>query len=225
MGDEVKSIYPSLTTSKNPSQIENHESKELLDKISNQRSILIKSKVEELQKILLHYEKLRSKWNKASTILRVLGTGFGSILAIGGSVTAAVSSAGFILPLVIPAAIAAIGAVQTSTSEIVALTYIKKKINKYYEKCELLNKYINRLYHFYHKAIEDEKITIIEMEEYFKILDEYKIQVDKKQDDKKQDDDNVETKAKIEALKEYNQQRFEDLKKKELERLSSNFRG
>ena len=33
--------------------------------------------------------------------------------------------------------------------------------------------YVNRLYHFYQKAIEDKKITIEEMEEYKKILTEY----------------------------------------------------
>ena len=33
--------------------------------------------------------------------------------------------------------------------------------------------YVNRLYHFYQKSIEDKKISIEEMEEYSKLIHEY----------------------------------------------------
>ena len=146
----------------------------LLDKISRQRSEIIKSKVKELEDLAKHYEKVRRKWSKALTIIRVLGTGVGSVLAVGATIAASIASSGIAIPILIPAIVGGVGVIETSISEITALTLMKSKIKKYRMKKDIIEKYTNRLYHFYHLAIEDSKITPQEMEEFYKITDDYK---------------------------------------------------
>ena len=72
-----------------------------------------------------------------------------------------------------PAVIAGIGAAEGAISGGIGFGLIKKKIHKFSVKCDMISMYVNRLYHFYQKAIEDKKISIEEMEEYSKLIHEY----------------------------------------------------
>ena len=119
------------------------------------------------------YKKSIKKCKKASVILRSLGTGLGSILAVGAGITATLGTSGIALPVVIPAVIGGIGTVQASLSEIFAHTLIKNKTNRLREKQAIVDKYTNRLYHFYLKASEDKRISEEEMSEFNKIILEY----------------------------------------------------
>ena len=119
------------------------------------------------------YKKSIKKCKKASVILRSLGTGLGSILAVGAGITATLGTSGIALPVVIPAVIGGIGTIQASLSEIFAHTLIKNKTSRLREKQAIVDKYTNRLYHFYLKASEDKKISEEEMSEFNKIILEY----------------------------------------------------
>ena len=165
MSEQTPGLYPQLVTERE---------QRLLDKISHTRCTVIKSKVKELELLSSHYEKVRRKWSKALTTIGVIGTGIGSLSAVSGTIAATAGTSGIAIPVIIPAVVAGVGAVQTSPSEITAFVFIKKRVKKYHEKKDLIDKYINRLYHFYHLAIEDSKITPAEMEEYNNILDDYR---------------------------------------------------
>ena len=119
------------------------------------------------------YKKSIKKCKKASVILRSPGTGLGSILAVGAGITATLGTSGIALPVVIPAVIGGIGTIQASLSEIFAHTLIKNKTNRLREKQAIVDKYTNRLYHFYLKACEDKRISEEEMSEFNKIILEY----------------------------------------------------
>ena len=150
---------------------------ETLIKLSSENCKLraneIKSKIKTLELLCTHYRKLRKRWARAGTVIRVFGTGVGSVLTIGSAVVAVVVSSGIAVPVIIPIVVGSIGAIETSISEICAFTLIKQKVRKYREKEEILNKYINRLHHFYCKATSDGKISDEELKEFTQILDDY----------------------------------------------------
>ena len=87
--------------------------------------------------------------------------------------TASIASAGIAIPALVPAVIAAIGVAEGVISGGIGFGLIKKKIHKFSNKCDVISMYVNRLYHFYQKSIEDKKISIEEMEEYSKLIHEY----------------------------------------------------
>ena len=147
------------------------------DKISKSRAIEIINKQKELDKDLKHYKKLRDKWKKANSVIKVLGIGIGSTLAVGGVVVGGIMSSGIVIPILIPTIIGGVGVIETTISTCVAATYIKKKINKFNLKYDLINTYLNRLYHLYHRSIEDGKITLEEMDEFNKLITKYETEM------------------------------------------------
>ena len=82
-------------------------------------------------------------------------------------------AAGIAIPALVPAVIAGIGVAEGVISGGIGFGLIKKKIHKFSNKCDVISMYVNRLYHFYQKSIEDRKISIEEMEEYSKLVHEY----------------------------------------------------
>ena len=205
MNEQSSGLYP---------KIESEKHSELLTKLSNQRGYIIQAEVKKLEDLVKHYEKVRRKWSKAQTVIRILGTGLGSVLAVGGTVLATVASSGIAVPIIIPAAIGGFGAVQTGISELTTNTLIKTKVKKYSNKIHVIEKYVNRLYHFYHLAIQDAEITVEEMAEYYKILDEYKNEMNgviAKHEKEEEFDLNA---IKMEALNEAKKEAVGDLKKK-----------
>ena len=110
----TEAIYPNLnaiTESQTLIGTEVNEAK-LMDNLSEQRCDIIKAKVKYLEERLEHYTKIRKKWSKASTVLRIIGTGIGTVLTIGASVTAAITTGGIVLPIIIPAIVGGIGSIQ-----------------------------------------------------------------------------------------------------------------
>ena len=212
----MPSLYPSLPT-------ENDATLKLMDKLSQQRCEIIKKQVQELEEKAKHYEKLRKKWSKALTGIRIIGTGFGSLITFAGAAIAIVTSSGTLIPLIVPSVIASAGAIQTASSEIAALTFIKNRIKKYREKVKLIDKFVNRLYHFYLRAIEDAKITPSEMEEFYKIIDAFKSETEKSNDENEIafDLNTIRQAANAEAKKEAATEVMEKMKQKEKARLLS----
>ena len=82
-------------------------------------------------------------------------------------------AAGIAIPALVPAVIAGVGVTEGIISGGIGFGLIKKKIHKFSNKCDVISMYVNRLYHFYQKSIEDKKISIEEMEEYSKLIHEY----------------------------------------------------
>ena len=176
---ESNKLYPSLNDINNPSMnkreinkkdLENMIDNKAEDKIQKIRSEIIINKCKELEKQTLHYNKLRSRWNKISSTLRISGVIIGGTLTISAAIISSLSIVS--IPIVIPITVGIIGSIQTTSSELLAFTYVKRKIKEYDNKLEKLNKFINRLWLFYHKSSNDKNITLDELDQFYKIIDE-----------------------------------------------------
>ena len=162
----AESIYPKL----------DHEStvNDLLEsKLSKSRASEIIMKIDQLKKDLALYRKLRKKWKNAFNVIRGISIAVGVTTGAAVVVTAGVASAGIFIPALVHAIVAGIGLTEGVISGGVGFGLIKKKIHKFSNKCDVISMYVNRLYHFYQKSIDDRKITIEEVEEYGKLIHEY----------------------------------------------------
>ena len=142
-------------------------------KLSKARATEIVNKQRELEGYLKHYKKLRHKWKKAGNTLRIVGITAGCLLATGSGIAGGIGTAGVAVPVIIPAVLAVVGAMEATITESVIFTYIKKKKHRFAEKYDLVNTFLNRLYHLYHRSIEDKVITLEEMEEYHRLMKDY----------------------------------------------------
>lgn len=214
---KTENIYPSL---------DHTDENLLIDKISTQRANIITQKVESLEKELTHYKKLKKRWSKISSKIRIFGTTIGSVLTIGGCIIAGIATQGIAIPFVIPIILSSVGTVQIMSSEVTAFTFVKNKKNKYQEKCDLYNKIINRLYHFYHIALEDKKVCVEEMNEFYKIIDQFEADVNQQNIKHESEFDKIKVQAQKEAKKELDSEyltflkcRFKEEEKEKLQTL------
>jgi hypothetical protein len=164
----AESIYPKIDVSPSVTVNDLVESK-----LSKSRATEIRMKVDELKKDLAHYHKLHKKWKHAHAILRGVSVAVGVAAGTTIVVTASLASSGIAIPALVPAVIAGVGVAEGVVSGGIGFGLMKKKIRKFNEKCNTISMYVNRLYHFYHKAIDDGKISIEEMEEYSILIHEY----------------------------------------------------
>ena len=162
----VESIYPKIDPEITVNDL-------VESKLSKSRATEILMKVDQLKKDLTHYKKLRKKWKNAFNVIRGVSIAVGITAGAAVVATASIVSAGIAIPALVPAVIAGIGVAEGVISGGIGFGLMKKKIHKFSEKCDTITMYVNRLYHFYQKAIEDKKISIEEMEEYSKLIHEY----------------------------------------------------
>lgn len=71
---------------------------------------------------------------------------------------------------------------ETAITQSVAFCYIRKKKHRFGKNYDLVNTYLNRLYHLYHRSIDDKVISLEEMEEmeeFRRIVIEYENEMSK----------------------------------------------
>ena len=195
-------------------------------KLSKSRADEIKNKVAELKKTLAHYKKIKRHWKRAHRVLHGVGVGLGVAIGGGAAALAVVASEGFAIPLAVPIGLGVAGAVETAVSEGIAIGLIKKKVHKFSEKLKIVSDCVNRMYMLYHRAIEDKKITIDEMQEFHDLVKEYEDEI-AIHSDKHTNDDNlhleklkhqaeleVRKEEEAELLKKLKDEKREEIKKK-----------
>ena len=209
-------LYPDVPDV--PEVISKSQLDELTDgQLSKARATEILNKQKELEKELKHYKKLLGKWKKGRNILRGLSLGFSISLAAGGATLAAIVSSGLALPIAIPIAMGGAAALEEVITNTILFTYVKKKIHRFKEKYDIVNNTLNRLYHFYHLAIEDKKITVEEMQEFRKLVADYENELNTMDDDVDHHMVKIKHKAESEARREVEEELYlklkEDLKR------------
>ncbi len=168
----VTSLYPELQN--NTTTLTKSELDELTDgQLSKARATEILNKQKEWDKLAKHYKKILKKWKKGRNILRGLSLGFSISVGAASATLAAVVSSGVALPIAIPIAMGGVAALEEVITNTVLFAYVNKKIHRLKEKYQSVNNSLNRLYHFYQMAIEDKKITIDEMFEYRRLVQEF----------------------------------------------------
>ena len=220
------SIYPNLPEgSDDLTGTKLHELTE--GQLSRSRASEIINKRKELEKECNHYKKVRRKYKTASNILSGLGIGIGGTLALAGVVIGGLSTAGIAIPLLVPTILAGVGAFEATLSGTIAFTYLKRRIHRFSEKYELVSTYLNSLYHLYHRSIEDARITVDEMDEFYNLVKDYETEMSKLNTHKNTNDHHLtklQHQAKAEAKKEYDAKLLVRLRDDELKELEKSFR-
>lgn len=134
--------------------------------LSRQQYML--DKQNELKRQLLHYTKIKNRWSKADSSLKIISIG----LAFSTTLSAAITG-GFLTPIIIPTILASFSAFQTSISGILIVGLTGKKKSHYRKKLQLINNYLNKMYIFFEKCKDDKEITIEELETFQKLFKEY----------------------------------------------------
>jgi hypothetical protein len=175
---------------------------DLDSKLSKSRASEIRMKVNELKKDLAHYKKLKRKWKHAFNVVRGVSISVGITAGAAVVVTASIASSGIAIPALVPAVIAGVGVAEGVISGGIGFGLMKKKIHKFSNKCDTISMYVNRLYYFYQKAIDDGEISLQEMEEYSRLIHEYESAISEISN-KNNNSSNVHfEKLKIKAMKE-----------------------
>ena len=225
-------LYPELDERERDKRIPESVTESRLDeltegKLSKSRASEIINKRKEFEKELKHYKKVRRKYKTASNVLRGLGIGLGGALALTGAVTGGLFTAGIAIPVLVPTILAGVGAFEATLSGTIAFTYIKRRIHRFSEKYDLVNTYLNRLYHLYHRSIEDARITVDEMDEFHKLVRDYESEMSKLNSGDSTDPHVVKLshKAEAEVRKEVEEEMIAKLKEERKRELMKTFRN
>ena len=198
----------------------------LQNSLSKDRGLSIKEKVNELKRVLERYKKLRNRWKSARNMLTGIGIGIGFSCGGAALVTGSLISSGIAIPILVPTVVGGIAVLENAISGSICLTLIKKKIHKFNHKASVVSIYVNRLYHFYHKAIDDRMISLEEMAEFKQILTEYdqKMNTISDSDDKHVSIDKIKHQAELEVQKERESELLVKYKEEARKSLMNSFR-
>jgi hypothetical protein len=130
------------------------------------------------------------------------------------------------VPIVVPTVLAGVGVMETAITQSVAFGYIRKKKSKFGGKYDLVNTYLNRLYHLYHRSIEDARITVEEMDEFHRLIREYDNELSKLNTTDTGDDmhfSKLEHQAEIQARRQYDSELLAKLKDDKKEEIRKRF--
>ena len=213
MGSENK-VYPNVEYAS--------ASDECANVLNREKILEMNNKLEDLNKILFHYVKLKKRWNKINNIVKITGLSLaGTTIVLGGFI-----SSGIVLPLSIVAVsassittssmivgsmLAGLSAADLLISKITTSAFTSKK-KKYYEnKVLIIKSYIDKCYIYVEKSRNDNVITIEEIEGFRKLVHDLdkELSIGKSNVDMK----TLVNEVKIEAEKKYGNDLKQNLKK------------
>ena len=137
--------------------------------LSDARIKEIQAKRHELEMNLKHYKKILKRWKTTGNVLKIT-----TIIIIGGSAATSmvIGFGGFAVPLFV-GILAAIGVAEGIISETFTLGLIKKKTELFKKKIDHIQEYISKSWFLFEKSREDNMITLEEVNEFRKLMDEY----------------------------------------------------
>src|SRR3977135_1998149 len=158
----TEKVYPEITPFENVSEKYNKN-------LSDARIKEIQCKRQEMEKSLKHYKKILKRWKMIGSMLKI-----GSIVIVGGiGIASMVLGFGaFALPITL-GILAAIGATEGIISEAVVLGVVKKKVSKFKKKIEHIQEYISKSWFLFEKIREDSIISLQEIDEFRKLMENY----------------------------------------------------
>src|SRR5437773_12298572 len=137
--------------------------------LSDARSKEIQGKRNELEKSLKHYKKILKRWKQIDSALKI-----GSVIIVGGlGVTTIVLGIGFLATPLILRILAAVGTSEGIISEAIVLGVVKKKVIKFKKKIEHIQEFISKSWFLFEKIREDSIISLQEIDEFRKLMDDY----------------------------------------------------
>src|ERR1700710_2019760 len=226
MSETEQILYPSVPNYIVPSgnfvvKSEAETTAMINQKLSEGRVKEMLNKKQELEKDLRHYKKVRSHWTRLDSTIKIIGTVAAVSASLGATVTATITG----IPFIVPAILAGIAALDGALTEIVVVGWTSRKKKIFREKCELIQSYIDKLYIYTEKCKQDNIITIEEIENFHKLIDEYNNTIRAKRlgvkDRTEYDYEKLEKQAHREVGKDIKKELISNIKEKEIQDLKS----
>src|SRR5438477_7635081 len=179
--------------------------------LSDARIKEIQCKRAELEKSLKHYKKILKRWKQIDSALKI-----GSIIIVGGlDVTTIVLGIGFLATPLILGILAAVGTSEGFISEAIVLGVVKKKVIKFKKKIEHIQEFISKSWFLFEKIREDSIISLQEIDEFRKLMDNYEkgLNIDSEDNDYIKLRESLRYKVQKQAQKEIKEEIKDDLLK------------
>ena len=131
------------------------------------------SERKKLDELLAHYTKIKNRWTRADSTIKITGITLGFLLTCCSICIAPLSTLGFGTVLIVTSSIAGgISALDLFLTETISIGLTSKKKKIYREICQCLELGINKLYLYQIKALSDNNLTNDEIETSKKIIEE-----------------------------------------------------
>src|SRR5271156_959381 len=161
-----ESLYPKIAPEYNP--VEN-VSEKYNKNLSDARIKEIQAKRHELEMNLKHYKKILKRWKTTGNVLKIT-----NIIIVGGcSVTRIVLGFGALSTPLILGIMAGVGGAGGIISEFLVLGLVKKKKELFKKKIDHIQEYISKSWFLFEKIRGDGIITLQELDEFRKLMDQY----------------------------------------------------
>ena len=138
-----------------------------------------------LEDLLTHYIKIKKRWTKADSVLKITGITIGALAALTGTIIASIPTVGIAAGIVatsltatiVSGTIGGFSALELFLTESLSIGLTSKKKKQYREICNKLELGINKLYLYQVKALSDNVLTVEEIEESIKIVQDIKDEI------------------------------------------------
>ena len=131
------------------------------------------SERKKLDELLAHYTKIKNRWTRADSTIKITGITLGFLLTCCSICIAPISTLGFGTVLIVTSSVAGgISALDLFLTETISIGLTSKKKKIYREICQCLELGINKLYLYQIKALSDNNLTNDEIETSKKIIEE-----------------------------------------------------
>ena len=158
--------YPVIKTSE--------EVKDLINQnLNRQRAQKIIDKINILEKQLEHYQKVSKRWKQVSKFIRVSNLVLTGIVSGTVATLGILTTAGIAFPVVVTAILGGYTVIQSSVLEGMNVGIIKRKKQRFSDKCNIFRNYIDKMHFYYEKARQDNVITLDELEGFNRIVVEF----------------------------------------------------
>jgi len=134
----------------------------------------LKNLQENLEEYLLHYKKIKKRWTKVDSSVKIIGVGLVGITSLTAAVVAPVVN----IPI-LTMILSGIAAGKVVLTETISIGYTSKKVKQYREIIDNINYTINKLFLFNQKAMSDNILSIDEIKMAQKITKELKDNIKK----------------------------------------------
>ena len=146
------------------------------EELERQKIINFKNDLDYLKKLVIHYNKLYTKWKKLDNYIRYFSIAVTGVSSIGTVLVLSIGSGGLLTPLVLPLSLG-FGSLTIATNFIdgvLSRTLCSKRKKKYQETLKMFEQAKNELFLFHQKALIDGKLNDTEIKISHEIVEKCK---------------------------------------------------
>ena len=175
-------IYPSLKNYKMYTEFDTTQDEKIIQTIKDLRVSEFMNEKKKLEDLLIHYSKIKKRWTKADSILKITGITLGSVGILTATIIGSIPTLGIVAGVVgtsltsviVSGVLGGFSTVDLFLTETFSIGITSKKKKIYREICEKLELGINKLYLYQVKALSDNVLSNDEIEESIKIVNAIK---------------------------------------------------